>query len=164
MWVISTGKMSEAHSLFLEFNLMALNEPGLGDLKALKPEREAFYRAYRCCDPKNTRTGISGIGGKYFRFVYEVKTGDMVLFPSLLDYQVYFGYVISAYSYNTEIDYNFPHQRSVRWTLSFDKSKLSEWAKRELGAARSFFEFKRNIEEVLDMIDKGLVKKISLLK
>ncbi len=36
--------------------------------------------------------------------------------------------------------------------------------KRELGAARTFFEFKRNVEEVLELINKGPVKKISLVR
>lgn len=163
-WVIRAGKNSEAQSLFLKSGVMALNEPGLGNLNALNANRKSFYEAYRRCDPNNTRTGISGIGGKYFRFVYEVTTDDMVLFPSRLDFQIYVGYVKGEYFHAPKIDDCFPHQRSVQWKLSFDKSALSVWAKRELGAARTFFEFKRNVEEVLELINKGSVKKISLAR
>jgi restriction system protein len=159
-WVMRAGVNGEAKSLFLKSAVIALNEPGLGDLRALKADRLAFYEAYRRCDPNNTNTGISGIGGKFFRFVHEVKLNDMILFPSLMDKQVYFGCVTSEYFYAPNIDNKFPHQRKVQWDISFKKSELSVWAKRELGAARTFFEFKRNIEEVLNLIENGPVKKI----
>jgi restriction system protein len=161
-WVMRAGKVSEAQSLFLKSGVMALNEPGLGNLKALSSDRHAFYEAYRKCDPTNTRAGISGIGGKYFRFVYEVTKGDMVLLPSRLDHQVYIGYVTGDYFYAPKVDKRFPHQRNVKWKSSFDKSALSVWAKRELNAARTFFEYKRNVEEILELINKGQMKKISM--
>jgi len=159
IWVMRAGKMSEAQKLFLQSGIIALNEPGLGNLKKIAADRQAFCKAYRPCDPSNTNTGISGIGGKYFRFVHEVKIGDMVLFPSY-DGQVYLGFVISNYFHAPKSDKKFPHQRKVQWKLSFDKSALSLLAKRELGAARTFFQFRRNVREVLELTDTGPIKKL----
>ncbi len=153
IWVMRAGKNSEAQSLFLKSGVIALIDSGLGDLGELHKSREAFYEAYGLCDPDNTITGIRGIGGKYFRFVHEVRIDDIVLFPSRFNRRVYIGNLKSEYYYSPKVDKKFPHQRDVEWQLSFDKFVLSEMAKRELGAARTFFRFKTNVEEIFSIIN-----------
>jgi len=156
IWVMRAGKNSEAQSLFLKSSVIALIDTNMKNLKKIPRNREAFYDAYKCCDPNNTITGIKGIGGKYYRFVYELLIDDMVLFPSRFDRQVYVGSIKSDYYYTPKRDKKFPHQRDVQWKLSFDKLGLSEMAKRELGAARTFFRFKTNIEEIFTLIDNKI--------
>ena len=153
IWVMRAGKKSEAQSLFLKSGVIALIDTGLGDLGKLPKSREVFYKAYKHCDPNNTITGIKGIGGKYFRFVHEVLIDDIVLFPSHFDRQVYIGNVKSEYHYSPKVDKKFPHQKNVQWCLSFDKFILSKKAIRELGAARTFFQFKNNVEEIFSIMN-----------
>lgn len=160
LWVVRPGKKSQplTQELFLQKSVIALEEPGLGDLRTIKSDRQSFYAAYRRCDPDNTRTGIAGIGGKFFRFAHEMNPGDIVLCPSRTDNCVYVGCIKSPYRYAPVIDKAFPHQRSVQWRGRFPKAILSEWAQRELGAARTLFEITSHDEEIGNLIKTGKVE------
>ncbi len=151
IWVMRAGKKSEAQNMFLKSKVIALIDCDLGDLRKIQKSRQAFYKAYEQCDPNNTPTGIRGIGGKYFRFVHDVLIDDMVLLPSHFKRQVYIGEIKNGYYYAPNVDKKFPHQRDVLWRFSFDKSLLSVMAKRELGAARTFFQFKTNVKEIFSI-------------
>jgi len=150
MWVIraGTGGKAEADSLFLRHALVVLADQGMGDLSGVAPDREAFCRMYRESHPQETKTGTAGIGGKFFRFVHEMATGDMVLYPSLKDGNLYIGTVEGPYVYDRSPDPRYPHHRSVKWQFVLPKKELTEWARRELGAARTFFRFTRNDKEI----------------
>jgi predicted Mrr-cat superfamily restriction endonuclease len=147
-WVIRAGKNGEAHDIFLKKSLIVLSDPGLGDLEKLPAKRESFYKAYGNIRPEETRTGITGIGGKFFRFVHEVKVGDQIIYPSLIDKLIYVGAVKSKYKYDIKMSSNFTHKRQVKWEYYFPKRLLSEYARRELNAARTFFQLKKNYDEI----------------
>jgi restriction system protein len=148
IWVIRAGVGGEADELFLSEGLVALRDPGMGDLKQLPKSRQAFHETYRKISPDETKTGIAGISGKFFRFVNEVALGDSVLYPRLKDKRVYFGTIKGDYCYSTKPVRNFPHQRKVVWVASISKGRLSEFARRELGAARTFFRLKTHTDEI----------------
>ena len=152
MWVIRAGKKGEAHDFFINKALVVLKDDQMGNLEKIDPIRKAFYRAYKEMHPDATKTGSAGIGGKYYRFVHEVKTGDFILYPSLKDKQVYAGKIKGSYVYNTTAKLDFQHQRAVEWLYYFPKSALTEFAKRELGAARTFFMLKSHTQEVERLI------------
>lgn len=42
----------------------------------------------------------------------------------------------------------YPHQRTVEWKYVIPKKEFTQNALYELGAARTFFEFKKNIQEL----------------
>jgi restriction system protein len=148
VWVIRAGQMAAAHKLFTENGFIVLADAGLGDLQSLPKERQAFYAAYGSRHATEGRVAIRGIGGKFFRFVHEVHKGDLVLYPCILDKMVYFGVVTGSYLYDLSLDPDFPHRRKVRWEGSIPKKALSESARRELGAARTFFGFTKHIQEI----------------
>jgi restriction system protein len=158
-WVIRAGKKGEAHNLFLKMSFIVLSDPGLGDLKKIAPKRHSFYDAYRNVRPEEARSSIAGIGGKFFRFVHEVQIGDKIVYPSLIDRQIYIGSVKSKYQYDLKMSSNFTHKRKVKWEYFFPWNLLPENARRELNAARTFFKFKRNHEEI-KMILLGKKRKL----
>ena len=146
-WGIRAGKGGKAHDLFLEEGVIALEDVGLGDLSKLDPDRDSFYSAYRGLFPEETSIGSAGIAGKYFRFTTEIEVGDLVVYPALPDKQVYVGEVTCDYGYESSSDY--PHQRNVKWKYVIPKSEFSQSARYELGAARTFFQFKKNVDELV---------------
>ena len=148
IWVIRAGVGGEADHLFLSGRVIVLRDPGMGNLKKLPSRREAFYEAYGKLRPDETRTGITGIGGKFFRFVHEIAVGDLVLYPSLKDKQLHIGRITGDYRYVTKPHRSFPHQRRVVWLYTIPKWRLSEFAHRELGAARTFFRLKNHAAEI----------------
>lgn len=153
-WAIRAGKGGDAHKLFIERGVIALEDAGLGDLSIYGATREQFYNVYRKHHPDETRSGSAGVGGKFFRFIHEISVNDFIVYPALADKQVYVAEVTGEYIFDQSSMY--PHQRSVKWTHSFPKSELSISACRELGAARTFFEFKNNICEIKEKTDGDL--------
>jgi restriction system protein len=150
IWAIRAGKRGEAHDLFLTEMVIALADAGLGDLAKLPNVRDAFYTAYRKNHSDETRTGSAGIAGKFFRLIHEVNDGDLVVYPSLNDKTIYVGAVSGGYVFDKGSP--FPHQRSVVWKFMIPKSDFSLAARYELGAARTFFELKKNAKELLARI------------
>ena len=138
---------SAAHSLFINDGVIVLIEQGMKDMRALPKDRQAFYTAYKSRHASEGITAIKGIGGKFFRFVHEVKVGDNILYPCRLDMKIYFGVVTGSYFYDSTRK-EFPHSRCVSWLTSFPKKELSLYAKRELNTARTFFLLKKNAEEI----------------
>lgn len=154
MWAVRAGIRGNAHLWFLEREAIGLSDPGLGDLRKISPDRQSFYAAYRSLRPHETPTGISGIGGKFFRFIHEFDIGDLVVYPCRVDGLIYVGRVDGAYTYSNDRNEVLPHQRSVRWLCNFPKSRLSRKAQQELGAARTLFEIKHHSEEIGLMVSQ----------
>ena len=158
MWGIRAGKNGSGHDVFMQSSVIALEDAAMEDLSKLAPNREHFYEKYRKLHPGDTRAGSAGIAGKFFRFAVEVQKGDLVVYPCLMDKCVYIGKVIGTYEYKK--DHNqFPHQRHVKWKFVIPKSHFSMQARYELGAARTFFEFKNNADELRNKItSEGVVR------
>jgi restriction system protein len=164
IWAIRAGEKGEADGVFLEYGRMVLSDAGLGDLSKLAPEREAFYSLYRALHQDDTRVGSAGIAGKFFRFVHEIQVGDLVLYPSLKDKQVYIGEVIGEYVFDESLCSKFPHQRTVHWKYVVPRAALTVSAQRELGAARTFFKFKRHAKEIKELVAQRRVKRLAAEK
>lgn len=152
MWCIRAGTGDRAHLSFLELKVVGLSDPGMGDLRKIPPDRQSFYAAYQRLRPHETRTGITGIAGKFFRFAHEITIEDLIVYPSRNENRVYVGRVTGQYKYSNQQIEDPPHQRSVKWLCNFSKSRLSKTAQRELGAARTFFEVKRHSVEISRLV------------
>lgn len=147
-WGIRAGKDGDAHKLFLDKGVITLSDAGLGDLSKLEATRDSFLNAYRKLHPDETRPGSAGIAGKFFRFKHEVVIGDLIVYPALSNKLVYVANVTGKYKFIKTSDY--PHQRAVEWKYVIPKKEFTQSALYELGAARTFFEFKKNKQELMD--------------
>jgi restriction system protein len=136
----------------MDQNVVVLQHQQFGDLRKLPQKRSAFYKAYSSHHPEDGKVAIGGIGGKFYRFIHEIKVGDLVLYPCLRDKNIYHGKVTGEYFFDEESKNDFPHRRQIRWLGWFPKKALSEFPRRELGAARTLFEFKTNIIEIKKVI------------
>jgi predicted Mrr-cat superfamily restriction endonuclease len=149
-----SGDKSDAHDLFIKCRLIALKKQGVGDLRLLPKKRDAFYAAYESTHRDARRVAIHGIGGKFFRFIHEIQLGDNVFYPCRFNGLIYVGEVVGRYFYDDSINASLPHRRKVRWKGSFPKQTLSEFARREIGAARTLFRIKTHVEEFACLIAK----------
>jgi restriction system protein len=153
IWVIRAGVGGEAHRLFIEESVVALGDPGLGNLQTLDATRAAFCRAYSISHPAEAMRRVRGIVGKFFRFAHEVRLGDLVIYPAIPDRRLYIGEINGEYAYVRIKKSPFRHRRSVKWLGSVLKSDLSQQAQRELGAARTFFRMQRARSEVIMLLN-----------
>jgi restriction system protein len=152
VWVVRAGRGGDAHELFLNQQMIALSDAGLGDLRKLRHSRDAFYDVYRSLHPDTTRASLAGVAGKFYRFAHEIIIGDIIVYPSIVDSQVHIGVVTGRYIFPKRHYAEYPHQRSVIWQCSIPKTSLSESVRREMGAARTFFRITRHASIFFDHV------------
>jgi len=92
---------------------------------------------------------INNTAGMFYRFVYEMKIDDLVIYPSKISRQVHIGEIKSEYKYQPEIDNDFPNQRDVVWKKSYPRTHFSQPALYEIGSALSLFQVRNYADEFI---------------
>ena len=149
LWGIHAGKSGDAHNLFLKKDVIALGWTEMGDLSRLPADREAFKAKLMEALPGRKQGYYPTVGGQLFRFVYEAKLGDIVIYPSKYDRHIRLGEIVGPFEYNPGPDHSFPQRRSVKWLKTFPRSHFSQGALYEIGSAMSFFQVKNYADEFL---------------
>ncbi len=128
VWGIHAGKTGAADDLFLRKNYVALGWSKMGDLSKLKADREAFKAKVVECWPDWKEGRIRNSAGQLFRFVYEMKAGDFVLYPSKQAREVHIGRVEGPYKYDPNLEPGYPNLRPVTWLRFFPRTHFSQGA------------------------------------
>ena len=149
LWGIHAGKTGDADNLFLKHNVIALGWVEMGDVTALKADRDAFKAKLMKVRPDRKPGYYPSAGGQIFRFIHEAKNGDLVIYPSKQDHRVHIGKIVGKYQYTTKPEPGYPQHRAVKWLKSFPRTKFSQGALYEIGSAMSFFQVKTYADEFL---------------
>lgn len=147
LWGIHGGQTGDADTLFLTRNVVALGWVKVRDLAPLPANREAFKRVVAEAYPDFTAGAIPNNAGQLYRFVHEMKVGDLVIYPSKRDRQIHIGEVRGPYRYNPKPEPGYPHQRAVKWRSAFPRTRFSQGALYEIGSAMSLFQVKNYADE-----------------
>lgn len=153
LWAVRAGRHSEADEQFLKGKCVALGFHKMGDMTLIKPDRLAYKAQVAATHPGISEGAIPNIAGQIFRFVHEMKVGDLVAYPSKVDRQIYLGKVTGDYVYQK--DSVFPNVRKVEWIKSIPRKVLSQGALYELGSAISIFLVKNYSNELLVHLEGG---------
>ena len=78
VWGMHAGKTGDADSLFLKKDVIALGWSKVGDLSKLKSDREAFKAKVAEVYPEKKPGAIPNNAGQLYRFVHEMKIGDII--------------------------------------------------------------------------------------
>lgn len=151
-WGIHGGRTGGADSIFLKKNQVALGWNMMDDLATLGPDREAFKKRLAESFPGKKPGYYPNAGGQLFRFVHEMKTGDLIIYPSKRDKRVHIGEVTSDYEHVARTTDGYPHRRAVRWIKDFPRTRFSQGALYEIGSAMSFFQVKNYADEYIAAI------------
>lgn len=143
-WGIHAGRLGEAESIFLKENVIAIGWKKMGDLSPFK-NRDDFKERYQEVYPEARGGTIPGHAGVMYRFVHEIKRGDIVIFPRKLEREVVIGEVVGEYQY--EEDSPYPHRRKVKWMKHHLRTSFSQGALYEIGSAITLFQVKNFAEE-----------------
>jgi restriction system protein len=157
IWGIHAGKTGDADELFLKHNCIAVGWAKMGDLSVLAPDREAFKAKVAICFPEKKPGAIPNNAGQLFRFVHELKEGDLVAYPSKQDREIHLGRVIGAYRYEPRTNPGYPNTRAVQWIKAVPRTRFSQGALYEIGSALSFFQVKNYADEFLTAIEGKVV-------
>lgn len=106
VWGIHGGSESEADELFRDKNIIAVGWPKIGDLSK-HTDREAYKSSYQKSYPGDTIGAIRNAAGIFYRFVHEMKIGDMIVYPSRPTNVVYIGKVTGEYQFAPSISSYF---------------------------------------------------------
>lgn len=96
LWSVHAGKTGDADTLFLKKKYVAVGWAKVGDLSSLPPDREAFKAHVAATYPDKKLGAIPNNAGQMFRFVHEMKTGDLVLSSTKRDHETHISEVRGA--------------------------------------------------------------------
>lgn len=147
VWGIHAGRTGDADTLFLKHNCIAIGWDAMGDLSKLAAERDAFKQRYVLAYPDAKKGGIATVSGVPFRFLHEMKIGDLVVYPSKQDKYIHIGRIDGGNSYAPADNNGYPHRRRVRWLKHVPRLEFTQGALYEIGSALSLFQVKNYADE-----------------
>ena len=144
-------------NLLLSKSVIAIDWEEFGDFRAIEGTREAFKAHYAEVYPEQNKRQIAIGAGTPFRFLYEVKKGDYIVFPSKADRKINIGMIVGDYYF--EDDGQYPQRREVKWLKHLPRTAFSQGALYEAGSALTFFSIKNYADEFLSALDKDFKPK-----
>ncbi len=152
LWGIHGGRTGDADSIFLKHGHIALGWARLGDLSKIPANRDAFKSHLKEAYPDEKPGKYAIDTGQLFRFVHEMKDGDLVAYPSKIDKRIHIGEISGPYKYIEKGADSYPHRRPVKWLKDFPRTKFTQGALYEIGSAMSFFQVRNYAEEYLGAV------------
>ena len=146
------GIHAKDEQLFLKGNMIAIGWQAMGDLSKIDASREAFKVKYEEIYPDAKKGSIATSAGMLYRFCYEAKPGDYVVFPSKFNREVNIGIIEGDYVYKPQTE--FGNTRTVKWLKHLPRTVFSQGALYEIGSAMTFFSVKNYADEFMGVLDK----------
>ena len=115
-----------ADGLFLQQNVIAL--PVHGDVAGLP--RTGFIPTVAESIPGRSPAHHQYFIWSDYRFVHELKVGDLVVYPSKIDRQIHIGEVTGKYHFRPDAVH--PQTRTVKWLKHVPRTAFSQGAPYEL--------------------------------
>lgn len=134
-------------------NEIAIGWFELGDLKKLQPTRDAFKAAFAKTYPQDKPGAVPVKAGVLYRFVNEMRIGDVVVYPSKSDRLVKIGIITGDYEFAPSANAEYPNRRRVDWKVQKQRPNFSQAALYEIGSAISLFQVTSNAEEFLAALE-----------
>ena len=153
IWGIHAGKTGNADALFKQRNCVAIGWAKMGNLAEIAGNREAFKKRYEMAYPEAKPGAIPTASGVSYRFVHEMKPGDLVVYPSKMDRMVNIGRITGDYVYDSSQEPSYPQRRAVTWLKSVPRTRFSQGALYEIGSALSMFQIKTYADEFRAVVE-----------
>lgn len=146
-------------NLFLNKNVIAIGWKELGDLSRFPIDREIIKKEYAAVYPNDPKGSIPTCVGMLFRFCFEVKEGDYVVYPSKFNRMINIGVVQGPYYFDPDEE-NYPQKRNIKWIKSLPRTAFSQGALHEIGSALTFFAIRNYADEFIAALDQNYLKNI----
>jgi restriction system protein len=121
----------------------------MGDFSKIRPNRDAFKAAYVQSYPNAKAGKVPVAAGVAYRFAVEMKSGDIVIYPSKPDRMVNIGVIESGYEYVPDASNDCPNRRKVKWLKHIARTSFSQSALNEIGSAITMFRVSSNADEFM---------------
>jgi restriction system protein len=147
IWGIHEGRHGEAEGLALDAARISIGWHKLGDLSALGSGRDSFKSAVAKAYPDYKAGAVPVQAGQLFRFVHEMRPGDLVVLPAKRDRRIYIGRVDGPYEYVAGTPGGYVNQRKVTWLKDLPRTAFTQGALWETGSALTLFQVKNYADE-----------------
>jgi restriction system protein len=147
VWGIHEGRHGEAEALALEQGRVSIGWHELGDPSRLKADREAYKAAVASAYPHYKAGAVPVQAGQIFRFVHEIKIGDLIVLPAKRDRRIHIGRITGPHEFRAGEPGGYVNQRSVEWLNSLPRTSFSQGALYETGSALTLFLVKNYADE-----------------
>ncbi|MBP1097785.1 restriction endonuclease [Bradyrhizobium diazoefficiens] len=138
----------------IDNGFIAIGWLSVGDLSQLSPKRESYKKAVAAVYPNIKPGAVPVVAGTLFKFVHEMKKGDLIIYPSKEDRMINLGIVEGDYQFLPDADeMQCPNRRRVRWTHQIARPTFSQGALHEIGSAVTLFSVRNNAEEFMAAFD-----------
>ncbi|MGA2929898.1 MAG: restriction endonuclease [Solirubrobacteraceae bacterium] len=125
----------------------------LGDLTAIGPDKEALKQRVAQTFPNAKPGAIPVWAGVLLRFGFEMKVGDLVIYPYKPDSTLNFGRIESDYYYEPDVELH-RNRRKVQWLKTgIPRAQFSKSARYEVGSAVTLFRVKNHEAEFVAFVN-----------
>lgn len=149
LWCVRAGEAGQADSVFLKKNCLAIGWEEVGDLSKIKPNRDAFKAKVAETYPAKKANAIPGYAGMLYRFVHEMKPGELVVYRSKIDKKFHIGEITGGYVYDPSVMKEYPNLRAVKWLGTFPTTQFTQGALSESNSTLTVFTIKNYAQEFL---------------
>ena len=112
LWIVRSGRKGEFEAPALERNEMFVGWETIGDLRGFK-DRDAIFEGLRKTYPDSPKGRLSKWATQLYRFVNDIRAGDLVVMPGKRKKGVFIGEVDGEYRFDPSSELR--HSRRVRW-------------------------------------------------
>lgn len=158
IWGVHMGE--HVGSTPVEEGYVGIGWPAMGNLENVQPTRSAFKTQLAAAHPNTKEGAIPVQAGVLYRFVHEIKEGDVVIYPSKIDRMVNIGRIQGSYQYIESDENRYPNHRNVEWVGSFPRDEFPQAALHEIGSAVTLFRVKRYAHDFL--VKAGLAEPLAI--
>lgn len=127
----------------------------LGDLCTIGPDKEAMKQRVAAAYPEAKPGAIPVWAGVLLRFAFEMKPGDIVIYPYKPDSTLNFGRLEGNYYFDTAAS-SQRNRRKVTWLeTGVPRARFSQSARYEIGSAVTLFRVKHHADEFEDFLQSS---------
>jgi restriction system protein len=145
LWVVRAGKYGEQELKALQNNIVTFGWNEFSDL-AKYPTKESLTNEYQRLFPKARKDTIANHIGQMWRFVHEIKIGDLVALPLYSQTVIAFGKIESDYEFN-EVSSDTKHIHQVTWIKTIPRSIIDQDILHSFGVPMTIYRIERNDAE-----------------
>lgn len=156
LWVVRAG--DEIAGEVEKASLVAIGWEELGDLTGCH-SREEVKERYRQAYGELSEAKVAIGAGQVYRFIREIKIGDLVLTPLKVTREVLVGEITGDYAYDPKaISAHYPNVRKVIWKKKISRDDISVPFRNALGGIMTVFNLSSYLDEVRLILSGKTVK------
>lgn len=139
---------------FVNAGFISIGWDAEGDIRAIGADRESIKQKLLLSRPDAKRGAVPIWAGVLYRFAYEMKPGDLVIYPHKADSTLNFGRVQGDYFWDENAGLH-RSRRKVSWLATgIPRVAFSQAARHEVGSALTLFSVKRHATEFIEFLSK----------